>query len=270
MPRTIALTATHHDPQGLLAEQTTRVLPLLRELYGHITVVLTSSTSPHIQSLLRAAQISLSHGETALPETLAYLGWRRRKALELALGHAPTATHLHLCDFDRILHWATYYPDELRALLDTISHSDFTVLGRTARAFASHPRVQRDTEAIINHAFSLASGLSWDVTAASRGLSRRAAERIVAGCQDDTIGNDCSWPLFLQQQGDLKLQYVQTEGLEFETLDRCSPEELEALGGPTGWLERMDHDPAHWRQRLEIAHIEVASIVAYRANEQKP
>jgi hypothetical protein len=57
-----------------------------------------------------------------------------------------------------------------------VTEYDFTVLGRTPRAFDSHPRIQRDTESIVNHVFGLVSGQTWDVTAAARGLSRRAAE----------------------------------------------------------------------------------------------
>jgi hypothetical protein len=125
--------------------------------------------------------------------------------------------------------------------------------------------MQRDTESSINHVFSTVSGLPWDVTAASRGFSRRAAELLVAGSEDDTIGNDCSWPLFLQQVGNLRLHFLETEGLEFETLDRYSAEELAAVGGVDGWLARLDADPQQWAQRLDTARLEVAAMVPYGA-----
>jgi hypothetical protein len=107
--------------------------------------------------------------------------------------------------------------------------------------------------------------LSWDVTAASRGFSRRAAELLVAGSEDDTIGNDCSWPLFFQQEGSIRLHFMETEGLEFETLDRYSAEELATAGGVDGWMARLDADPQQWAQRLETARLEVAAMVPYGA-----
>jgi hypothetical protein len=265
MPKSTVFAATHHDPQGLLNAQAQRLLPLLKDLYLHMVVVVTSATSADTQAFLKSEGVCVYDRGTGLPETNEYLGHWRRKSVELSLQEAPTATHIHFCDFDRLLHWADYYQDELCTVLDIISDHDFTVLGRTPRAFATHPRVQRDTEAIINHVFHTVSGLPWDVTAASRGFSRRAAELLVAGSEDDTIGNDCSWPLFFQRHGNMRLHFMQTEGLEFETLDRYSAQELAAVGGVDGWLARLDTDPQQWAQRLETARLEVAAMIPYGA-----
>jgi hypothetical protein len=264
MSRTIVLASTHHDPEGLLNQQTRRMLPMLTELYQHMHVVITTATPPATRELLHNAGIQVYDRGTELPETVQYLGHWRRVAIERALQDTPEDGYIHFCDFDRILHWAEYWPDELRTTLDALTAYDFTVLGRTQRAFDSHPRVQRDTETVVNHVFAAASGLDWDVTAAARGFSRRAAEALVTGCSDDTIGNDCSWPLFLQAHGGLSLNHIQTEGLEFETLDRYTEEELRTLGGADAWVARLDGDPRNWSLRLDIARIEVDSIVAYR------
>jgi hypothetical protein len=56
---------------------------------------------------------------------------------------------------------------------------------------------------------------------------------------------------------------VETEGLEFETLDRYSAEELASMGGATGWMARTDADPRQWSQRMELGRIEVDSIIAH-------
>jgi hypothetical protein len=88
--------------------------------------------------------------------------------------------------------WYAPYPQELAQVSQQLPHHDLTVLGRTERAFASHPRAQRDTEAIVNHVFSLVTGYAWDVTAAARGLSRPAIEALVAGCFDDEFSTDVS------------------------------------------------------------------------------
>jgi hypothetical protein len=138
--------------------------------------------------MAKATQVGLNH-----------LGWFRRAAVQLALqGPCPFILY---CDFDRVLHWMEFHPQELNEVAQQIGAHDFTILGRTPRAFATHPRLQRDTEAIINHVFERVSGWAWDTGAGARGLSRRAAEAIVMGCLDDQISNDVTWPLCLHQHG---------------------------------------------------------------------
>lgn len=263
----VALAGTHHDLDGLLDAQAARILPRLAGLYAGIALILSPETSRATRTLLEAAGALIRTSERGGRDASLSLGHKRREGLALALESVAGATHVHLCDFDRVLHWAEFYPEELRTTQHFLREHDFTVLGRTARAFATHPRVQRDTEAIINHAFGLASGLRWDVSAASRGLSRRAVEAIIAGCPDDTIGNDCSWPLFLQRRNGFSITYLETEGLEFETADRY-PAAVAAAGGVEGWIAQIDMNPAHWAQRLELARVEVESVVAYRMPEQ--
>lgn len=263
MAKGIALTVTHHDPEGQLYAQSVRMLPLLCDLYCHLTMVVTPDTPAHALVPLEMAGVYVTDGRGAIPTGIDYLGQWRRFAVEVAMREAPQATHLHFCDFDRILHWAECYPHELQAVLARLPAYDLTVLGRTARAFASHPRAQRDTEALVNHVFSLASGLEWDVTAASRGLSRQAAELLVSHCHDSTVGTDCSWVLFLQQQRTLKLNYISTEGLEFETLDRYA-NTVTTPQSAAEWLARLDGDPHHWSRRLALAGVEVEAIIKYR------
>ena len=244
-------------------EQASRVLPLLSALYGGVLVILSPATPPATSRLLEDAGAHVVVNDPGLMGSSNFLGRKRRLAVMLSLETAPEATHAHLCDFDRVLHWAQFHPEELRAVLPFLCAYDFTVLGRTARAIASHPRVQRDTEAIINHVFGLTSGRAWDVTAASRGISRRAS-RVIAECADDTIGNDCSWPLCIMRHAKLSLAYRETNGLEFETLDRYEGI-AGAAGGRVAWLERLDTDPKQWAMRLELARIEIESIAAFSA-----
>ena len=197
--------------------------------------------------------------------TFETLGSVRRRALALGLrGDAP---YLHLCDWDRVLHWAEYYADELQEVVGAIPAYDCLILGRTPRAFGNHPRVQRDTEAAINHCFGLVWGQPLDVTAASRGLSRRAAELIVAECDEPTIGNDCIWPLFLAQRPELVVGYAATEGLEWETPDRFA-DEIAALGGLDAWLADHDADVARWAERLRLAQIEVDALHRWQSTHR--
>src|SRR5689334_19092208 len=169
----VVLAATHHDPDGRLYEQTARVLPALERIFDGLTVFSTDATQDRSLALLT------DHGALVRREPpghaigLHQLGRPRRHAVELAL--ELDAPYILFCDFDRALHWAEYYPDELAHIVARAGENDFTVLGRTPRAFDSHPRIQRDTETIVNRVYANVSGHAWDVTAAARALSRRAA-----------------------------------------------------------------------------------------------
>lgn len=255
------LASTHHDPDGRLLAQTARVLPALAGLFDGLAVFLTAQTVLPTENVLDRAGARWLWGDRSMPVGHGHLGLWRRSALAAALGGGPTSDLYLFCDLDRALHWAERYPDELREALVFARGYDCTVFGRSARAFASHPRSQRDTEAVANQTFGLVSGLPWDVMAACRGLSRRAAELIVADCDDDTVGSDCSWPLLCRARG-LSLGYRETEGMEFETLDRYE-DEIGALGGPQAWIDRFDADPRQWLGRLELARAEAASAVRY-------
>jgi hypothetical protein len=161
---------------------------------------------------------------------------------------------------DRAIHWAEFYPQELAQVTRAITEYDFTVIGRTPRAFNSHPHIQRDTEIIINRVFAQLSGHEWDITAATRGLSRQAAATIVAESTDDSLGVDGTWPLLLQQKGTFQLGYVATEGMEFETADRHQAE-ITAVGGLENWLAQLDADPQKWLHRLDFAHSEIEAMM---------
>jgi hypothetical protein len=166
-----------------------------------------------------------------------------------------------LCDFDRALHWAEWFPDELAAVAVDAGF-DFTVLGRTQRAFATHPAHQRETEALINRVFETVCGAAWDVTAGARSLSRPAAEALVAESTDDAISNDVTWPLLLRARGRFSVGFTAVDGLEFETADRHA-DEVAAAGGLARWIESLDRDALRWAQRLELARVEVEALVPF-------
>jgi hypothetical protein len=256
----VVLAATNHDPEGRLYDQTAHVLPALSRIVGGIAIQATHASQQRSLDLLAAAGAHVRREPAAAFSSLMRLGRARSAAIELGLQlDLPV---ILFCDFDRALHWAERYPAELAQIVAELSARDFTVLGRTERAFASHPRTQRDTEAIVNRVYAAASGNAWDVTAAARGISRRAAEAILAGCPDESIGTDVAWPMFLQRAGGFTIGYSPTEGLEFETADRYA-DQVAAAGGVAAWIAQIDADPRRWIDRLEIARLEVAASLPY-------
>jgi len=262
MGAAVVLAATHHDPTDSMLAQSQRVLPLLHQLYSAVVVLVTPNTSLHTMDRLRASNVRVVR-EALGRQGLAAMGLVRQETLRLA--SQTELPFVHLCDWDRLIHWAEHYPDELRDVVDAIPRHDLLILGRTPRAFATHPRVQRDTETLVNHTFGLAFGQSLDVTAASRGLSRLALERLLAlEGPEPTVGNDCAWPLYLARFSELVIGYAATEGLEWETPDRFV-DDIAAVGGLDVWLANYDADPQHWEFRLELALHEVAAINRWRA-----
>ncbi|HEU5102359.1 MAG TPA: hypothetical protein VFU22_25225 [Roseiflexaceae bacterium] len=256
----MVLAATHHDPDGRLYDQATRILPALARYFGGIAIQATHASQQRSLDLLAGVGALIQREDTPDSSSLVLLGHARRAALELGLRlEMPT---ILFCDFDRALHWAEFYPDELADVVSRLGEYDMTVLGRTERAFASHPRIQRDTETIVNTVYASVSQHGWDVTAATRGISRRAAEAILVGCHEQSIGTDMAWPLFLQRRGGFTLGYRATDGLEFETADRYA-DQVAASGSVYAWMARLDADPQRWAERLDVARAEVAAATPY-------
>jgi hypothetical protein len=256
----VALAIIYHDPQGQLYQQIVRTLPTLTHIFGGVTV-----RASHIADK-RSLALFVSAGALVEVQSLEQaaqgpkLGLARRTAVALAL--QLNYPFVFYCDCDRVLHWADLYPEELAQVAACVADYDFTVLGRTSRAFDSHPHIQRDTEAIVNHVFKVVSGHAWDVVAGARGLSRRAAEAILTGCADEELSTDVSWPLFLERAGGFSLGYMAAEGLEFETADRYS-DDVARVGGQAQWLAQLDADPRQWAHRLDLARLEIEGMVPY-------
>jgi hypothetical protein len=256
----VVLAMTYHDPEGRLFQQLRQQVPVLASLFGGLAVNISPKAPEQSFHLFADVGALINREASRQNDGYSSLGDVRRAVVQLAL--TAELPFVMACDCDRALHWAEHYPDELARVVRRLPDYDFTILGRTPRAFATHPRVQRDTEAIINQVYATVSGHGWDITAAARGLSRRAAEAIIAGCPDATIGVDASWPLFVQRAGGLSMGFLATEGLEFETADRFGVE-VEQVGGVEQWVAQLDRDPRQWADRLHLAEIEVASMAPY-------
>ncbi len=47
--------------------------------------------------------------------------------------------YYHYCDFDRLLTWIKEYPAELNSFIQNIVDVDYLIIGRTEKAFQTHP-----------------------------------------------------------------------------------------------------------------------------------
>lgn len=258
----VALATTYHDPRGVLYGQLQRHLPTLQEIFHGIAANASPDLHGPTLELFQQAGVAIVQQPRNLGvDGVPALGEVRRAVLGQALDLATPI--VMYCDGDRVLHWVERYPDELAAVVAQLPLHDFTILGRTPRAFASHPHIQSETEILINRQYTRLSGRDWDITAAARGLSRRAAQAIIDDCPDNSIGVDASWPLFLQQRGEFTMTALATEGLEFETATQY-PEAVAAAGSEEAWKGMLDANPNHWIFRLNVARVEIQAMLPYQ------
>jgi hypothetical protein len=144
-------------------------------------------------------------------------------------------------DLDHVLRWVEQAPDELTSVVTAPHAEDLVVVGRSATAFARSPARLRETEALVNHVYALATGRQADLMFAIRLFSRRAAQTILALSTEDTIANDVEWPLLAEREG-LTVGYVAADGLDYRT--------REDFDKPA---DERDRDPLAWITRVELA-----------------
>lgn len=260
---TIALVVTVHQPDERLAGLVKSHLPILAAQYQSMAAFCSGGTHPTILGLLRDQGVSV-RVDAATAAGIDHIGDVRRKTLRTGLEMGTS--HLQMCDFDRAVHWAAHYPRELEEVVASIPDHDLLVLGRTARAWATHPPYQAETEPLFNRVFALTTGLPWDVGAGSRGFSRRAAETLLEISQERTVGIDAEWPLLLLRRDGFQVGFRACEGLEFETADRFGPE-IAAAGSYEAWEAQTSADPARWAYRLKVALLIAEAVVRYGDSE---
>ena len=154
---------------------------------------------------------------------------------------------------DRLLRWVETRPEEWRKVLSKIPEQDYLVIGRTQQAYRTHPKALIDTERLSNQVVSYLVGRDMDVSAGSKGFSRRAVEFILANTQPEhPLGADGEWTVLLHRAG-FNIGYIEVDGLDWETADRYQDQ---AAGSELQiqMAEAYDRDADHWSERLRIAN----------------
>lgn len=234
--------ATTWIPRGELS-RLQRYLPVLREIYDDIVIVLSPDVDVNTLAAVQAMS-GVRH------EVMPTLGAGRYLTLVSALETQPD--YIHYADMDRLIRWVERYPDELRETVKTIQKTDYMLIGRTEAAFASHPQALHQTERLIHDVFSHLLGGEYDFCAGSKGLTRQVAEFIVKyGAKDYGLGTDTEWSVLAYRAG-FELASIQVNGLDWETADRfrdtAAPPEIQRQEA-----DKYDSDPAHWQARVELA-----------------
>jgi|FLYN01.1.fsa_nt_gi hypothetical protein len=238
---TVTLAATY-NPRGEIG-RLQRLYSQLQAVYEHIVISLppwTTGDEIAVMGALRCAHIHVnaewSHG--------------RYMALKAAL--ETEANFIHYVDMDRLLRWVETRPDEWRGTVSAMQEAEYTVIGRTAAAYQTHPQALIQTEQISNAVVSHLVGQAMDVSAGAKGFSRRATEFLVANTQPGrALGADGEWTVLLHRAG-FKVNYVEVDGLDWESADRY--QEQAADGNRQRRLaEEYDMQAENWAARVQVA-----------------
>lgn len=223
------------------------------EVFKSVIVVVTPETHPNTKSILSGLGFEVYEGEDTVISTY-----------KTALKHTSTKgpEKIFSCDFDRILHWINTYPQELIKITKTSDRSDFLLIGRTARAFKTHPKTQIETESIADQLSSKLLGFrqTRDIISACWRLTPTLAETLLHLPTRNRYGFYAEWPIHAWQHAD-NPHYIEAEGLEWETPDRYR-EEIEKMGYET-WLQSFQA-PREWEKRITMLRDWIDSILTLK------
>lgn len=233
-------------PRGELS-RLERTLPYLQQIYREIVIALKAN----VPDQAKIEQWLNDHGI----HYVLYDEWSGRHAvIELAL--QVEGDSIHYVDMDRLARWVELYPAELWRVAQSVRRVDSLIIGRSAAAYATHSATLIDTEALPNRFFSyFFSADAMDFSAGSRGLSRRAAQFLLAIDQQDgqrnSLAMDVAWALLALRAG-LTWDYLETDALDWETADHHRDHAV----GREAQLALAEKDAAkveNWKRRVQVA-----------------
>ncbi|WP_345240749.1 hypothetical protein [Pontibacillus salipaludis] len=222
----VALVTVTHDPDGDHHQLWKKWKSRLEHLYSQMFITVSEETKPAFIEDLKVS----TFGVNVIPKKGA--AHARREVVRFGL--TGESDLFHYCDLDRLLTWLENHPDELTSLLEGMDEKDYVILGRTERAFETHPEEWKATERIANKIFSLEIGEEIDVTAGSCMFSKKSAHYINEHSRADMT--DAEWPMIVHRFAHLPIDHRLVEGLEYHE------DTNGVLGNMTEsekWLSRM-------------------------------
>lgn len=253
----IIVSSTYHDPLFRLREMLLTCLDFMTTHFKDVNICLTPTTSPQAIDFLEKKGFKVHKCNNSSRVNI------YNSSLKQALdsGNLDNKSRILCIDFDRLLHWIAKYPKELKGVLYESHEVDYLHLGRTSRAFDSHPRTQILTESVINKLCSktLGFGEDFDMISVCSIMTQSLAKGLLKINHHSPTGIYYNWPLYLWKHAESS-KYLEVEGLEWETPDQYQPEILKE--GYEKWLETFQSSE-QWIRRVdfirdcveEISHI---------------
>lgn len=240
-----ALAVTVHDPEGRILVNS-KYLPIISKLYLVMVAAVTKATAPKTVKLLK------HYGFKILPSPDNEIGSSRRNAIRETLANGEVSW-VHYADLDRLLHWAKSYPKELQKIVSCPPQNDYVAIGRTKRAWQTHPKIMIEMEKLENNQaknfFNLKAA---DFTAGSCLISAKAALVILKYSVQLTNATDLEWPAIVAHYMGTFPSCVLTEGMEFETADYYK-EDIQRAGSLDNWIRSVYDNPGQISARQILA-----------------
>lgn len=245
---TVLLSSTLHDPELKFMKLMNPILPMIETLFKERIVCCTPSTREEVLNFLKAEGFKVVVGNS-MDQVGNY-----KLAIQTSLKYitnSKTQKILYI-DFDRLIHWLDTYPKELSDVISNNREVDYLHIGRTSRAFETHPRTQKETEGIINEIGSNILGFSEtrDIISVCFLISKELGEQIIKIKNNTITGFYSSWPIIFWNIAKLK-RYIEVEGLEWETPDQFK-DEIDKIGYDK-WLIKFQ-SANEWRKRVKLLH----------------
>lgn len=245
MTKFLILCSTFHDPELKLRDLIIKALPSIRKLFSAIIIACTEVTSKKLKAALPKNRYTIVGTPSSKVVDTYVLGFRT------ALGHLEKENRkVFYIDFDRLVHWILEYPEELKNVLRETQEYDYFHIGRSKRAFESHPETQKNTEKIINNIGSEALDFEnpKDLISVCFVFNKTLCQKILSLENKTSTGFYGTWPLIFWSEASTK-NYMEVEGLEWETPDRYISEIKEI--GYSNWLKHFQ-SASEWKKRVRF------------------
>jgi len=258
----LILCSTFHEPKFKLKSAIKTALPIIKNSFWKIVICCTPSTGIEVKDFLRKEGFIVPIS----PSLRTFETYQFALSTALECIENSESQKIFYVDFDRLIHWINNYPEELRTILQNTDVDNLHV-GRTSRAFDTHPLTQTTTEKIANEFGSKLLGLksTRDIISVCHIFTKELGERILKLENITATGFYCSWPVYLWSWAEKK-RYIEVEGQEWETPDRFQ-EEIKQIGYKK-WLKQFQN-PSEWNKRVQMLGeclIELSHISEFKLN----
>jgi len=242
----ICLASPLHDPEARLAKAIRTYGKNLKTIYmGAVVVRTTKNTHPDTLKALTSANILFSKQTTKGN----YVAMGKTYKEAITMGLKLKTRHIHVCDFDRILHWVKVFPNELKDIVEILpSNTGLTFIGRSKRAFETHPKTQKQTEEIVNILATEVAGIDVDIMSGSFAMDSQSAKIILKKSKRNDYSFYAEF-LSITKKLNIQLNTITAEGLEWETPDQYIDKIRRE--GYSDWLDEFMSLP-EWKRRIEL------------------
>jgi hypothetical protein len=259
--KSVIICCTLHEPEFRLKQSIVPIIPFIKEKLNTVIISCTKKTCEDTLGFLRANGFIIS-----VPEDFDRIS-AYRDAIQTALEYIELAEsqRIFYIDFDRLVHWIMNYPNEFIESIEKANSVELTHFGRTSKAFSTHPSTQKNTERIVNYLSSQLLGFNdnRDLISVCFSFTIQLADLILSKKYYTQMGFYAAFPVLLWNYAERK-QYVEVEGLEWETPDRY--QEVIKVEGYEKWFEEFQNT-SEWKMRVGLVEdciIELSKLYDFK------